>query len=49
MSRSKKDNKMKLNLHIEIDDFKRTIEDFKESDNRNNVTIKPLRSAKNVH
>lgn len=46
---SKKDGKMKLNLHIEIDDFKKSIEHFKDSDNRNNVIIKPLRSAKNTH
>jgi hypothetical protein len=49
MSKYKKDGKMRLNLHIEIDDFKKSIEDFKESENRNNVMIKPLRSAKNTH
>ncbi len=41
--------KGKPSLKIEIEDFQQSIENFKQTDNRNNVLIKPLRSAKNNH
>jgi hypothetical protein len=49
MSKLKKASRSKPNLFVEIEDFEKKIHDFKEGSGKNNVTIKPLCSDKNIH
>jgi hypothetical protein len=46
MRKSKK-HQSKPNLKIEIEDFERRMNDYRDNDIKNNVLVKPLSSAKN--
>lgn len=49
MNPSKKPNSTKPHLFIEIHDYNEKALPEKEPSSRNEVAIKPLRSAKNLH
>jgi hypothetical protein len=49
MSKSKKLGSGRPNLRVEISDFHHRLNDFKDTERRNEVALKPLRSAKNLH
>ena len=49
MSKPKNMSRSRPNLFVEIEDFQKKINDFKDGTGKNNVTIKPLQSDKNAH